>query len=395
MSIRESNSIRVLSQGNSYGDRSKNALETKILSQFNNSNPSYFVVTRQGISIDSIITDNTSSARSEKLDDSKSIILKPGDILSVGDVFTYLSEEWICIKSEKFNDIYYKGNIQKSNNILSYYSNKSPFLCEIPCIIGDKVTLSTNETKYVTTVSNEMYLTVPNTNTTRQIKPSEIYRIGLHSYSISTVGDDVSAPGLIIFKVVYSEVEQAIPTHSYGITILNGTNASISQGETLQLNVEVIDNSQVLSPTPTITYISSDPTICSVDSNGLVTAINSGGNCTITATYEGVSDSIAISVSTVVTHNYTVDIIPSGTLKVGQTITATAQFKDNGVVTSDTATSWWVLADDDISSTNLVTLTYDGNTATIKANSTTGYVMLHVGGYNCQGSIRLQIKSLF
>lgn len=330
-----------------------------------------------------------------KTKDDKVLHCSLSDEIHTGSIIDFDGSKWIVTNKIRENQAYKTADIIESNNTLSYYSNETQLLYEVPCIIGDRVTLGTSETKYLTTVSNEMYLTVPNTEITRQFKPNDIFNIGMHSYSISTVGDDVSANGLIIFKVVYSEVEQVVPTHNYNISILNGTNASISQGETLQLNIEVTDNGTLLSLTPIITYTSSDQTIATVDSNGLVTAIGAGGNVTITATYEGASDSIAISVVIEPQHNYTVDINTSGTLKVGQTITATALFKDNGIAISDVATSWWVLADDDVSSTNLVTLTYDGNTATIKANSTTGYVRLHVGGVNTQGSIRLQVASLW
>jgi len=221
-----------------------------------------------------------------------------------------------------------------------------------------------------------------------------VFKIGLRNYSVTDI-NDITVNELLLIKMVYSEVEQVIPTHDYSISILNGSSASITQNETLQLNLSVTDNSIEISPTPVITYVSSDESICTVNSSGLVTAISSEGNCTITATYQGVSDSIELMIAVEPQHNYTVNIIPSGILKVGQTITAVAQFMDSGIVIPDVATSWFVLADDNVSSTNLVTITYSGNNCSIKAGASIGYVRLHVSGVNCSGFVRVRVDSLW
>ena len=323
------------------------------------------------------------------------------DVVVVGDVITWKNEDWIVTsKDNKAIDNCHKVYIQKSNNTLLFYpsqSNENQIsneLIEIPCIVGN-ISIGTSETKHITTIDNEVPLTLPNTEITRQIKVNDIYKLGLNSYMISNVANDISVKGLLIYKMKYSEIEQVVPIHSYSILILNGLTASIMQNDTLQLNIEVMDNDIPFSTIPTIIYTSSDESICTVDSNGLITAINPSGICIVTATYNGVSDSITISISDIEIHNYTVDITSSGILKIGQTITAIAQFKDNGINVSDIASGWWVLADDDISNTNLVTLTYDENICTIKANATVGYVRLHVGGYNCQNSIRIKIAGLW
>ena len=337
----------------------------------------------------------TNANEKVSLDDFKRIVFKDTFfIANVGDLVKYNDKDWIVVSTNTI-DFIHDCTIQQSNNTLLFYDENSILIdpISIPCIVGN-ISINTDESTTITTVDNMVPLTLPNTEISRQIKVNDIYKLGLYNYVISSVGNDISIPGLLIFKMKYSEVEQVVPTHSYGIDILNGISASVTQGETLQLNVSVTDNNvEVLSPV--ITYSSSDELVCIVNSSGLVTAINSEGNCTITATYQGVNDSISISVSTVEFHNYTVNIVPSGILKVGQTITAIAQFMDSGIVTSDIATSWLVLADDAVSSTNLVTITYSGNNCSIKAGTSIGYVRLHVSGVNCSGFVRLKVESLW
>jgi len=387
---------RIIIDGNTERDNQINTIKNSVLNNFANS-PSYFLTLRNGIEQGfNIVEENEIIKNPNK----KRVICKPVETIIVGDIIEFDNSNWICTENDTTSEIYDIGIISRCNNTLLFYpsqSNENPIsneLIEIPCIVGN-ISIGTSETKHITTIDNEVPLTLPNTEITRQIKVNDIYKLGLNSYMISNVANDISVKGLLIYKMKYSEIEQVVPVHSYSISILNGLTASIMQNDTLQLNIEVMDNDIPFSTIPTIIYTSSDESICTVDSNGLITAINPSGICIVTATYNGVSDSITISISAIEIHNYTVDITSSGILKIGQTITAIAQFKDNGINVSDIASGWWVLADDDISNTNLVTLTYDENICTIKANATVGYVRLHVGGYNCQNSIRIKIAGLW
>ena len=356
----------------------------------------YYSAEGESVKIDTITTQVIIQSHLNPLNEGKydkKIHIPIETVVNTGSIVEWEGSKWIVVSNIDDIQAYKTASIVKSNNTLLFYDENS-ILYEISCIVGN-ISIGTDESTTITTVDNMVPLTLPNTEIARKIKVNDIYKLGLSSYVISSVANDISVPGLLIFKMKYSEVEQIIPTHSYSVDILNGLTASIVQNGTLQLNVQVSDNSIVLSPIPIITYTSSDELIATVSSSGLITAINSSGNCTITATYEGTSDSIAISISAVEVHNYTVDITPSGVLKVGQTITAIAQFMDNGIETSDVATSWWVLADDDVSITNLVTIVPSGNNCTIKANSTIGYVRLYVENANCNNEIRIQVNSLW
>ena len=100
-------------------------------------------------------------------------------------------------------------------------------------------------------------------------------------------------------------------TDTYTVTIgtaitnftINGT-SSINEGATTQLTISGVTPSNAVYDT--VAWSSSDPTIASVDENGLVTGLDAGGNysifnnpsqtVTITATINGVSKSISVTV---------------------------------------------------------------------------------------------------
>ena len=319
-------------------------------------------------------------------------ITSVGSIIKHTDKVSLIENTYIVVSKQEDSKGYDLCYIQRSNNTLLFYDSSST-LHSIPCIIS-KGSISLDEQKIISTLDSEIAVQISNTSITRQIKINNVYRIGLRNYTVTDI-NDITIPGLLLLKMVYSEVEQVIPTHNYSIDILNGISASITQNETLQLNVSITDNSIEISPTPIISYVSSDESVCTVDSSGLVTAINSEGNCTIIVTYQNVSDSIELLVVTEIQHNYTVNIVPSGILKVGQTITAVAQFMDNGVVTGDIATQWKLFADDGVSTTTLATITPLGNNCSIKAGTSIGYVRLYVENENCSNVVRVQVASLW
>ena len=308
-----------------YSNNMKNVISNKF-----ESSTSYELVTINGVSRDVRITEESSVTRNPY---KKRLLCKPDETIVVGDIVVWDSDNWICTKNDDTSSIVDVGVIEKCNNTLKFYSPTDSTLHTIPCIITNKLTLSDDENKYLTTIDNTFYMLCTSSTTTKEIKPDNIFKLGTYNYQVTTVFDDVTMPGILIFKMKYSEVEAT--THSFVTTILNGATASIQQGNTLQLNVEVTDNGVVLSPTPTVTYVSSDITKATISSTGLITAIASTGSCVITATSNSVSDTITVSLVAVPANNYTYSLSSTSTpdteIKLNQTKTYTATKYNNGV----------------------------------------------------------------
>jgi hypothetical protein len=214
--------------------RQVNQIKSDILSDFDDT-PSFEQVDINGAFREvHIVTDKK---------DNKVMLSKPDENFCVGDVVSWYSNKFLVVDIDENQQIQTKGTIQLCNNTIKFY-DQNHIICEIPCIISKNINLSNEENRYLTTIDNEFYLTLPNNSTTQQIKVNDIYKIGMSNYQISSVPDDISQQGLLIFKVKYSEQSQEI--HNYSIVILNGSSVTIQEGYTLQLNCNVFDNGKIV-----------------------------------------------------------------------------------------------------------------------------------------------------
>lgn len=350
-----------------------------------------------------------------KTSDSKKILMQPNDVIKAGYEVNFNSNNWICISDDEVIGIYEKGLIQKSNYILKWLNNSGSIIQQ-PCIIEDYTarTQSLNENKFLVVGDGILNLTVPRNTETLKLIEDKRFLIGnnpltIKAYKLVKVNDVTF--GLI--RLVLNQCELSVNDNktlgiadynnlpSYIIEILNGTTANIQQTTTLQLNVVVKNSGVIVSPPPTLVYISNN-TNCTVNSSGLVTG-SLIGSSTISvklASDLSVVDNIAVTVVTLPVDNFTVDITGVTAIPINQTKNYSCSFKNNGIVYSDTSV-WTLKADDGISTTTLASITASDsvlNTCNIKANNSNqyGYVRLYVKntGDTVSNYIRIQIKSL-
>jgi hypothetical protein len=219
----------------------------------------------------------------------------------------------------------------------------------------------------------------------------------LSNYKISTVCDDISVVGLLIFKVEYSEELQE--NHVYTVTILN-TDAILHINNTLALDVICTDNSQVVT-SPTITYLSSDTDVATV-LNGVITCL-AEGTVIITTTFNSVSDTLNLTVqSEVIPDNYTVLVSGSSTVKLNSNITLTSTVFNNGAMDESKSVTWSFSNQDGSSNVYVTLVSSTGSSITLKATSNNAYVNKYVVVRGTKSDDVLvydehlvQIKSLF
>ena len=129
-----------------------------------------------------------------------------------------------------------------------------------------------------------------------------IYDGGVYKIiSIDTSKDDI---------IIYTgKFESIYDPHVYTISLAENM-TTIVEGATYQIsNVICKDNGTVVTPTPTLTYISSDETIATVNSSGFVTGIKTG-TCNINVVFNGVSAILSLTVNAkpvqpVISYSYT------------------------------------------------------------------------------------------
>ena len=91
---------------------------------------------------------------------------------------------------------------------------------------------------------------------------------------------------------------------SISVAPVSGT-LDLSNGETQQLTVTATYEDErgqftkdiTQADAPTITYATANAAVATVNSRGLVTAVGVGGPINITATYQGLTDTYAVTVA--------------------------------------------------------------------------------------------------
>ncbi len=257
-------------------------------------------------------------------------------LVHTGSVVEFDNKTWLVV-SKIFDNLAYKtASVLECTHTLSLY--KGGILSQIPMCVESGIRLyqlGTEENKYLEVPSTVMTARIPNTDITRQITRGDIYQIGLQNYVVNDINDALE-PGLLILKFEYSQEQQE--THVYTIEITNGSAVDIQQGTTLQLHINFYDNGS-LTPSPSLTFTSSDTDVCTVDSSGLVTALDEIDSCTITVALSSdgsVSDSININVIAVPQDNITYSILGADEIISGWSETYVAKKYNNGIeVTSE------------------------------------------------------------
>lgn len=394
--------------------RDKNIVHTKrlIQSDFMNS-PNYYQVPTYTPStplsstpLDLWVLDDSETK------DQKNIIAMPSLPLEMGYLHYWQNNYWLTfITDKKLGDIYSRGTAIRCYSSIKWLDDdgivrEAWFFMKFdsPSNFGvedGKVLIMPNERRTITIQNNEY---------TRKINKERRFIIDGRAWR--TIGVDRLIDGLITLTLEENQINVATDNPELGIadyynnlhvktiSILNGATIELNIGNTLQLNVQTMDNGTVVSED--VVYTSSDASIATVDENGLITSVNSG-NVVITATLASdntVTDSITVQVDPVVVNNYLINISGSDECKIGQFQTYTAEIRNNGVVDSTKIVAWSLLADDQIGATTLANITSQNETScTIKANSNQqyGYVQLKatmVGDSSIVAYKRIKIRSL-
>jgi len=323
-----------------------------------------------------------------------------------GDLVNWDGENWLIISDighKRYS--YYKGIIQRCNYNIKF--NFQGTIKQFPAIVDSRVfDVETNQ--YLSIPAGKIVVTLPNNADTDNITLGQRFISMKNAWKVS--GIDRTKNGLL---VLWCELDSIISSddlvneianagdYVYTIEITNGETANIQETSTLQLNVVVKLNGNVVTD-KAIIFSCDNTLVATVDETGLITGI-SAGDCIITASLAenpSVYDTISITVTALPQHNYAVTISGSPSIVKNYTATYTATFTDNGLPISEQS-EFWLTADDGVSTTTLATIQSQdpiANTCVVKAGSTLGYVKLwckNTAGTIVSEPFRIQIKNIF
>jgi len=307
----------------------------------------------------------------------KKIHMPVDTIVNTGSIVEWEGNKWIIVSNIDNLQAYKTASMIKSNNTLQFYDSTST-LHSIPCIIS-KGSISLDEQKIISTLDSEIAIQISNTSITRQIKINDVYKIGLRNYSVTDI-NDITINGLLLMKMVYSEVSQQIPT--FTLEILNGNSIQVNENDPLTINAQVKIDGIIPSTMPDLLFSSSDITKATINSStGVVIILNVGNvvfSCKM-ANDSSVMDTISVEIVSVAQDNYTYsligNILPDIEIKTGVTKTYTAHKFNNGIEVMDAIFDFSIIAGTTPSSAYVFSV-LSGNSCSIKCNSYTYYVTL-------------------
>jgi len=317
-------------------------------------------------------------------------------VVNTGSIVEWENNKWIIVSNIDNLQAYKTASMIKSNNTLQFYDSSST-LHIIPCIIS-KGSISLDEQKIISTLDSEIAIQISDTSITRQIPMNYVFKIGMRSWKVTNI-DDITVNGLLLIKMVYSEVEQVFP--SYSLTILNGDSIQVNENDPLTINAQVKIDGIIASTVPNLIFSSSDITKATINSITGVVTILGVGNVVFSCKMENdlnVMDTINVEIVSVPQDNFSV--LVSGSVSIIKTYssTYTCVFRNNGIIVNNIVSEFYILADDGVSATILASVvSQDGINCVVKGLNL-GYVRLFarsLDGSIVSDGFRIQVKSLF
>lgn len=340
--------------------------------------------------------------------DNKILLVELTTPAEVGVVFECEGIKWLITGEEKNTIVTHRTfKVTECNNTLKFYKNS--ILRTIPCIVtsGSGNYMDEDINKFMS-LPNGRYLCICPSGTITKEDTNLRFIMNDAPYKINGI-DNLKSDGLIYMEL-NDDVFTANDNRALGIadyysnqpnivtTILNGESATLLYTSSiLQLNVQCKENGVIID-NPTITYTTNNNLIATVSSTGLITAIGTG-DCIVTATYKGVSDTISIHGDISVPTNYVLTLTPTDTtLKLGRTLELTAHAFNNGI--EDLTRHFnWIITNVDGSTNSYVVATPNDKTCTLVASTSSNYANKYINvkaelSYNSAIFVERQIKLL-
>ncbi|WP_339185593.1 Ig-like domain-containing protein [Brevibacillus sp. FSL K6-6036] len=312
--------------------------------------------------------------------------------ISRGDRVHFNNEDWIILS---------EVNGQRNGRYRAYmrvsdYSIKFNFqgmVKAFPTIVDGKV-FDVETGQYMPLPNSKILVTLQENQETLLITVGQRFIKMGRAWAVE--GIDRTQKGLLIlwckqdqFNEAVDDIENEIAdagSYVYALDITN-TDTTIQKDSTLELNVSVTLNGQVVTD-KTVVFSSSDSNIATVDENGLITARNTG-SVTITAQLADkteVKDTILLTVEEVPSASFSIMITSTSSkpneIDVGgysKTYNANVYKGNKNITDGSQPVTWAIYADNQTSSTTRAVITsQNGTSCTVKSNDNydQGYVQL-------------------
>lgn len=272
-------------------------------------------------------------------------------LIKQGDIITIFDDNWLVLHEDvTINDVYtrviirrlkFKINFNFTGEVISFHS----------AIDEGTYRISTNE--YITLQDGRIVLNMQENEVSKRISLNQRFLIMGTAWKV--VQKTNTEHGL--YKI-YADIDtfslnddreneiadrwQYETKNNYTIVINNVVDSPLPLDSTLQLDITVTNNGEIVQVP--LTYTSSNKSVLTVGVDGLVTCVGVGtANITVAVTDDlSVSDNITISVEEIAGDNYSIQIVGEGSIVVMQNENYTAKIYNNNILVGDKSVIWWV-----------------------------------------------------
>jgi|GEM_PF-2298717 len=405
--------------GSSIRDIRINSTKAKIVGSFYN-NPSYYNILLltpfsplTSTQSDVWITDD-SDTKSQKI-----VTAIPGQSVNVGYLYFWNNEYWLTVQNDhQLGDMYDRGTMIRCYSSIKWLDENGDIRESWFCFKSDSATnFGITDGKVIIMPNERRNITIQNNEWSRKIEKDKRFILDGRGWRVTSV--DRLIDGIInltleegFYNKDTDNMDLRIADyyeniHSYSIKILNGESAVASVGDALQLSIDAKDmkNGSVVSTNLPITYSSSNEAVATVSESGVVEMLTDG-EVTITASltdHPSIHTSILLSISNVITNNYSIAITGADICKVTQSQSYSVVIYNNSIPDNTKTVLWSLVNDASDSFTDLAQITTQtGNSCVIKglkylSPQTTSFVRLVAtcGELSLSVNKRIQIKSVY
>ena len=272
-------------------------------------------------------------------------------LIKQGDIISIFNDNWLVLHEDiSINDVYTRVIIRRLKFKINF--NFTGEVISFPSAIDEGTyRISTNE--YITLQDGRIVLNMQENETSKRISLNQRFLIMDNAWKV--VQKTNAEHG--IYKI-YADIDifndnddreneiadrwQYETKDNYAITINNVVDSALPLDSTLQLDITVTNNDEVV--TVPLTFSSTNTSVLTVDNTGLVSCVGVGtANIRVAVTKDlTVFDTITLSVEEVIADNFTIEIVGEGTVPIDTSSNYVAKIYNNGVLVSDKSVVWTV-----------------------------------------------------
>ena len=272
-------------------------------------------------------------------------------LIKQGDIISIFNDNWLVLHEDiSINDVYTRVIIRRLKFKINF--NFTGEVISFPSAIDEGTyRISTNE--YITLQDGRIVLNMQENETSKRISLNQRFLIMDNAWKV--VQKTNTEHG--IYKI-YADIDifndnddreneiadrwQYETKDNYAITINNVVDSALPLDSTLQLDITVTNNDEVV--TVPLTFSSTNTSVLTVDNTGLVSCVGVGtANIRVAVTKDlTVFDTITLSVEEVIADNFTIEIVGEGTVPIDTSSNYVAKIYNNGVLVSDKSVVWTV-----------------------------------------------------